>query len=273
MLEGIEKRVALWNAVGPFYTDAEMGPDKTIQSRGTESVLNALILTSYDARTGKLNPITKTALENMWSLQLTSGEARGAWNWLNFKNGPWEADESQYWGAVLGAIAVGNAPEDYRSDPRIQQKLGFLQAYLRQQYAKQPIVNRINLLWASAELPGLLDTGEREELISTIFSLQQPDGGWSLPSFGTWKRQDNSPLDTRSDGFATGLTLLALLQAGIDRSQPRMKKGFAWLEQNQDPNTGLWPSYSLNKQRDPNSNIGRFMSDAATGYSVMALER
>jgi squalene-hopene/tetraprenyl-beta-curcumene cyclase len=70
LLDNVTKRVRLWSEVLPFYPDKN-GDPKTAESRGTESVLNALILVSYNP---KLNGDTKLALDNMWSLQLKSGD-------------------------------------------------------------------------------------------------------------------------------------------------------------------------------------------------------
>ena len=87
---------------------------------------------------------------------------------------------------------------------------------------------------------------------------------------GTWQRIDKTPLETQSDGYATGLTVLALEQAGLAR--PATQRGLTWLEQNQNRDEGKWPAWSVNLKRDPKSDIGRFMSDAATGFAVAALE-
>src|SRR5438034_7079963 len=40
LLDNVTKRVRLWKEVAPFYSDADRGMYKTVESRGTESVLN-----------------------------------------------------------------------------------------------------------------------------------------------------------------------------------------------------------------------------------------
>ena len=77
-------------------------------------------------------------------------------------------------------------------------------------------------------------------------------------------------MDAGSDGYGTGLMVVALEQSGMASAKASIQKGRAWLERNQDP-SGAWLSTSMNKKRDPASDAGRFMSDAATAYSVLAL--
>ncbi|HKN74786.1 MAG TPA: hypothetical protein VJW94_06395 [Candidatus Acidoferrum sp.] len=278
LLDNVAKRVRLWKEVAPFYVDADRGVYKSVESRGTESVLNALILASNDASngvpTGRLSGDTRTALENMWAEQQTAGEQKGAWLWLRFKNEPWEADDSDYYGAALAAIAVGTAPENYRAKPEIQSNLKMLREYLNREYAAQTLSNRAVLLWASAKLPGLLEPERQKALISELLGRQQPDGGWSLTSMaGDWKRHDGTPQEALSDGYATGLITFALQQAGISREDPQLKRGLAWLAANQNRTEGYWLAYSLNNNEEHHisPDTARFMKDAATAYAVLAL--
>ncbi len=271
LFDDVAKRVTLWSDVEPFYKDSKSGPTKSIESRSTEAVLNALILANYDAGNHHLTELTREAFANAWALQRHSGDNSGAWIWLNFKNAPWESDESEYHGAALAALAVGIAPDRYRDSPQIQGNLRELRGYLRREYPAQPLVNRIVLLWASARLPGLLTARQRSTLIASIYAAQQPDGGWSLTDLGSWKRRDDTPLVRKSDGYATGLTVLALEENGMRRSA-QVKRGLLWLRENQNSPEGYWQAWSLNKQRDLSSDAGPFMDDAATGYAVLALE-
>src|ERR1700681_4583901 len=51
LLDNVTKRVRLWEEAGPYYGDRDGGADgateKATESRGTEAVLNALILASH----------------------------------------------------------------------------------------------------------------------------------------------------------------------------------------------------------------------------------
>ncbi|HEY6268189.1 MAG TPA: hypothetical protein VIX11_07830 [Candidatus Acidoferrum sp.] len=274
LLDNVVKRVRLWKEVAPFYSDADRGVYKTVESRGTESVLNALILASNDAQNGKLSDDTRTALDNMWSEQQTGGGRKGAWLWLRFANEPWEADDSDFYGANLAAIAVGMAPGNYRFSPEIQNNLKLLGEYLNRECAAQTTINRAVLLWASAKVPGLLESEKQKALMTELLGKQQPDGGWSLSSLsGEWKRHDSTPQEAQSDGYATGLIAFALQQAGIRRDNPQHERALAWLAANQSRTEGNWPSSSLNnnKEHHLSPDTALFMNDAATAYAVLAL--
>jgi squalene-hopene/tetraprenyl-beta-curcumene cyclase len=283
LIEDVTKRVRLWKDVGPYYSD--QGYDhKTEESRGTESVLNALILASHDAPSGQLSDDTRAAFDHMWAMQQTTGENAGSWPWLQFDQEPWEANDSAYYGAALAAMAVGTAPGNYASTPEIQGNLTRLREYLNRKSAAQSTINRVFLLWASTKLPGVLSPEAQQTVIQEALSKQQEDGGWRLASI-TWKwsgwslksvanmwiREDGTPMEGKSDGLATSLITLALHQAGVPADNPQLKRGLSWLMSNQNAAEGFWPASSVNKRRHVSSDTGRFMSDAATAFAVLAL--
>jgi hypothetical protein len=170
---------------------------------------------------------------------------------------------------------VANTPGEsktYCADPKIAANLKLLLDYLRSHYNSQPTVNKVVALWANKYFPGIVGSDQKPALIEEINRLQHDDEGWSLTDLGNWERRDKTPLETRSDGYATGLIVLVLEEVtSTSKTNSRVTRGRTWLEANQDKTTGAWPAWSLNKNRDPKSPIGQFMSDAATAYAVLAL--
>jgi squalene-hopene/tetraprenyl-beta-curcumene cyclase len=277
MLSSIEKRVTDWDKLDPYYTDtAHEAP-----SHATEAVLNAVVLADYAAQQNQLDPIARRAFDEAWALQESTGADAGGWQWQDFHENPWESSESGYQGAAMLAMAVGWMPASYANDADVGGHMARLRQYLMQNYDQQPILNQLYVLWASGQAPGgLLSDAQRKELIAKVSALQRQDGGWSLPSldqpktlkkaaFDLFKRANNVE---KSDGVATGLVVLAAEKAGVPADDPMLKRGLAWLESHQYQGGDWWAS-SMNGFRDPSSDVGRFMSDAATGYALLALEQ
>ena len=269
VIDDVVTRVRLWREVEPFYPDQTNGLPKTSESRGTESVLNALILSRRDAATGNVSDDLRQAFANMWALQFRSGDLKGGWAWLNFRYEPWESTGSAFFGATLAAIAVGGAPASYAADSTVRDRIDALRAFLQRTVDTTHVFNRAMALWASGELPGVLTAAQRQSIVEALFAAQRSDGGWATASLGPWKRRDATPLDSASDGYATALALIALQRGGIPSDEQHLRTGRTWLVQHQ--NAGIWTAASVNKSRDPATDIGKFMSDAATAYAVIAL--
>lgn len=272
LIASVEKRVAQWSEVVPFYSDAHDGAGKTAESHSTEAVMNAVILLSYDASHGHPRAITRTALDEAWALQVQTGDDAGGWIWQNFHLSPWESNESNYQGAAMLMLELASASPAALRSPDDARHLELLKSYLRKHYPEQPTLNQLYVYWASAKAPDLLNAAQRRDLLDRVRKLEQADGGWRIASLDSIDRIDKTAQPAESDGYATALVALALEANASDRKEESLHRALAWLEDHQGKD-GRWQAASLNKQRDPESNIGKFMSDTATAYAALALEQ
>jgi squalene-hopene/tetraprenyl-beta-curcumene cyclase len=263
---------------------------RQIESRGTEAVLNAVILTSADAARNlhEASAPTKKALARLWETQ----RADGRWDWLEFGLEPWETTGAPYHGATFAAFAVGTAPSQHGEVATAG--IERLRAYLSANYQAQHLYNRTWALLASTRLKRIVTDAQRDALIEEIVRAQRDDGGWSLYSMGPWKWSKTAPpvkspgdidasLLAQSDAYATGLVVYTLEQVGVVDSHDAIRKGIRWLAANQqaipvsDVPGRAWRAYSLNYDREHGGEKGEpwrrlFMSDTATAFAILALE-
>jgi hypothetical protein len=195
MVAHVEKRVRMWREVEPFYPDQTRGLPKSSESRGTEAVLNALVLAARDASTGTLSDAGRQAFANMWALQFTAGDLKGAWAWLNFHYEPWESSESGYYGAALAALAVGMAPGGYASSPDIQDRMKLLGEYLQRTVDNERLFNRLTVLWAGTCDAQSADRGAApRDSRGGRQNDSRPMAGWSTAA---WERGSASTAPAR----------------------------------------------------------------------------
>ncbi|REJ90731.1 MAG: squalene--hopene cyclase [Planctomycetota bacterium] len=224
-----------------------------------EVVATAAALAFNDAHTtGQLDPLTRAALDRMWTLQREDG----GWSWLDCDWPPMESDDD--YGVTLAALAVAVAPDDYAKTEQARRGLAGIQKYL----AGNPpptLHHQAMLLWAGSYLPELFSEEDRNQCVRQLSALQHADGGWSLSSLGDWQREDGTPQNVdQSDGYGTGFVLYILRRAGVEPDDERILRGIAWLKQNQRE-SGRWFTRSLKTDSE------HFITHAGTAFAVMAL--
>ena len=265
-------RPALRKALGESEpTQYETGLLQSMRSRldkrtpdgaalGVESVMAALFLR------------TPEAFDRMLALQIREGPKAGSWKWYMTDMDPWEEPESELFGAALGAMALADAPAEFRENPEVRERIAALSAYVRATVKGAPLQNRVAAAWASSKLPEVLDASTRQAIVREVLAKQQPDGGWDMESLGPWKKHPEAqPEAPGSTGYATAFVTLALLDCGTRPDEPGMAKALAWLRTHQNPEGGYWTAQSMNHTFKPGSIEAGFMNDAATGLAVRAL--
>jgi len=276
LLDQTRMRVNNWQeldtaAFGLLYDFSDC---KKQESRGTEAILNTVVLAFHDHYQGRSSPsvVTQEAFAHLWKTQVQVGDDKGTWDWLDFNLGPWESSEARYFGAALAAIALGIAPSYYQpgADADTDAKVKLLQDYLKDRFPAENLHNQVWGLWAAAKFEGILSQAEQKKLVDQLLDRQQDDGGWSLASLGSWVRSDGTAQETASDGYATGLVLHVLQTVGLSKENEKVAQGLDWLRHHQSA-SGAWWAVSVNKKRYSFTHSGKFMSDATTAYAVLAL--
>ncbi len=232
------------------------------QERGprwdAEVVMSAAVLAHNDAATSQeLHPATRAALDRMWTVQREDG----GFDWLDCDWPPMESDD--YYGATMALLAVGSAPDQYAASPAARKGMARLRKYLK---ANPPdnLHHQIMLMWGASKIDGIMTNKQKRQTIEKLKSIQQADGGWSLPGLMPWKRADDSPQSAASDGYASGFVVYALRQANVPKADPHIQRGVAWLKGNQRA-SGRWFTRSLYKDNH------HFISHAGSAFAVMAI--
>jgi squalene-hopene/tetraprenyl-beta-curcumene cyclase len=253
-----------YSAVDPAKLQSEVEPTQVVYIAAGLAIWDANVL-------HHLSPETVQALTLMFKMQRDTGD----WYIEDDNNPPLES--SPYQLATVAARAIGNAP-GWLTQIRgtsVEDNVNRLENFLRAERKLQGDYDRTDLLWASTELPGLLDSAQQNQLIQMIFSHQRPDGGWSIRNFALpeeWGKGNRAEKlraelefpDPPSDGHMTGLAIIALRKAGVPASDPRIQRGISWLLTNQR-SSGRWWTRSLNRDN------WQFISYSSTAYPLLAL--
>jgi len=275
-----------------FFANVTANPEKAFPSNLPADARTAVVVGiatglafNDHMTTGKLDPLTRKALDRMWAAQRQDG----GWDWP-FRDVP-PIKDAEHYGVTFAALGVGLAPEEYAKTELARRGLDGVRKYLKA-HPPTTLHERAMLLWVSRSVDDVLTEKEQAGTLKDLLAAQRPDGGWSMASLvenpGDAKRQTDPGRQARaekghgteflafvgrsnlykmpltSDGYATGFAVYVARQAGMPSEDKRLRQGITWLKSHQRI-SGRWftPSLGFHKQH--------LISNAGTAYAILAL--
>jgi squalene-hopene/tetraprenyl-beta-curcumene cyclase len=229
-----------------------------------EVVVVAAGLTFNDLQTtGRLQPVTRQALQIMWESQRDDG----GWTWHKASYPPTESDD--HYGVTLAALITGIAPDRYVETEQARRGLEKIRMFLKNN-PPLSLHHRAMIAWASCHVSDLMNDQQRAGTLDELLTLQRPDGGWSTPGLlADWKdfkRLDGKPQDTKtSDAYATGFAIVVARELGVSSDDPRLQHGIGWLLSNQRV-SGKWFC------RSPAKDSRHYFSNFGSAFAILALQ-
>jgi len=257
----METRVLMQRFAADFTSKPPLDRTKSGAVERAQRILTAVEMARHDAvSTGRLQPMTRKALDHVWAFQLGDG----SFSWVPFKEAPSAIDH--HWGVTLIALGAAAAPDGYAQTEPAKSGIEKLRGWFKA-HAPKDLHERGLTVIADWAVGGILTKEQRDEHIAAFFAKQLPTDGWSTGTLSVhpdWKRPDGQPLDvTRTDGYATGFAVYVLARAGVAADDVRLKKAIDWL-MNSQRETGGYYTFSPRKK-------DILASYQATGFAIQAL--
>ena len=252
-----------WQAMEDFATKLageKLSLRDTPQLRVCETVMTAAALAQHDAITEKkLLPLTRKTLDRIWDLHSAPTAVGTGSNWVirhrkSTTTLAWRRQPSPW------ALRRTTMPPPCKPATAWRESAATSAAH--------PAANMHQLgmlMLAAASVDGLLGDKQLKQSVAKLFALKNRDGGWSMASFGDWKRADGGAMDrAASDGYGTGFAVYVLRRGGrIAADDPRLQKGLLWLRTHQQA-SGSWFTRSPHQTDELSTYAG-------TAYAILAL--
>jgi squalene-hopene/tetraprenyl-beta-curcumene cyclase len=246
-----------------FIASVPKGPGKPGDGNAATSVWRSSGLASWDKHVeGKLSEHTDRSLRHTLRI-LPDDDMYGT---IKLVEIPYITTRFELTVQALRAMVTAPGWLANLKDPELLARVERIKKHLREH---KPI-NDYELalkLQAANLMPELVSKEEREAAIAMLWRKQHPDGGWSTRDMSDvlrWRLEVHPPTERQpwkeamdptvvalirnlpdaanpgSDPYMTGFAIVLLRESGVPASDPRIRRGIAWLKANQRVSGRWW---------------------------------